>query len=183
MEPVPASIRLGGNVPANKVKKLIKVICEQGVDTDWADRFAPATAQDLLDVAEDCDGTLLLTDNEANFGRFDQIEKFCTDNGIPYDLHAEPAGGDRGGFGAYFRPGVPLITTEADADGYDVVRREELLPIRELLRVAKADRSPPGREQLFGDHARLTQWIDEAREALEIVLGPDVPPLPPFTIT
>ena len=84
-ERMAAQIWIGGKVPTQLVDGLCGEIDAEGVALDWgAGRFAPKTAEELLQARVDCEGAavLYLCDEQASWGRFDSLEGFLQEHGI-----------------------------------------------------------------------------------------------------
>ncbi|MBJ7441932.1 MAG: hypothetical protein JHD35_23345 [Sphingopyxis sp.] len=74
---VSASITIGGNLPAALRDRFIAVIQSEGLSTEWdGEPFAPS---DLPDGKP-----LELMAHEVAWGRFEELETFCIELGLPF---------------------------------------------------------------------------------------------------
>lgn len=74
---VSASITIGGTLPASLLLDLARVIGDEGLSTDWDG--STFTISDLPDGKP-----LILMAHEVAWGRFEGLEAFCTENGLPF---------------------------------------------------------------------------------------------------
>src|SRR5829696_6668807 len=80
---IAAYIRIGGTIPRRLVAELCRAITYEQLALDWGEaHFAPATAQELLEVRTNVYGAdvLQLYDDDARWGEFADLEKFLIDH-------------------------------------------------------------------------------------------------------
>ena len=176
-ERMSADIWIGGKVPAHSVPGLCREIDAQGVSLDWGGaRFSPKTKAELLQARVDHDGAavLYLCDEQASWGRFDGLETFLQEHGIPFTRRAD-GGAAYNGEIVEHRPGQDMVCIPIDADGEPVVDASVLRPVDELLTRAL--------EQLEnGSTDKAASMLKDARGQLRDQLPPMVTPLEPFEI-
>jgi hypothetical protein len=165
-ERFPGAIQIGGAVPERLAPDLARAITEAGgvVGVEGA----PATLQtreDLLAAADPVTGIFRLYDHEANYGTFPDLEIWLRDQGIAYDRQSD-ARYEFDGESVSFRPDLGVLVHTATQDGCPTVPLDALIEVRALLRAALVERSP--------------EKVRSALAALDKVMGPDIPPLPPL---
>lgn len=72
-----ASITIGGILPAALLGAFIELIQDEGLSTEW-----DGPAFDVAELAPD--DALRLMANEVAWGRFDRLEAFCVEHGLPF---------------------------------------------------------------------------------------------------
>lgn len=120
----PAEITIGGDIKRSLIEGLIGAICGDGASLGWGE--APFEPKDEKELLEGFTSFLILKDEEARYGQFDEIEGFCRENGIAYDRHSD-------GYCEYdpenvsFRPGMdePVVET-TDRQGHVLVNGDDL---------------------------------------------------------
>jgi len=176
-ERMAAQIWIGGKVSAQLVDGLCGEIDAEGVALDWgAGRFAPKTAEELLQARVDCDGAavLYLCDEQASWGRFDSLEGFLQEHDIPF-TRRDDGGAVYNGEIVEFRAGQDPVCIPTDADGEPVVDASVLRPVDELLAGVL--------EQLEnGSTDKAASMLRDAHGQLRAQLPPVVAPLEPFEI-
>ena len=157
-----AEIEVGGPVPRGLAPELIEQIRASGAFVTWEEvRFGATTAEELVALAKRTSehGTLLLADFEASGGRFEALEEFLVKHGIAFDRRSE-------------------ARAEYDAELY------QFRPDLEKPRLWLADQI--GRpailvSNLDGVRTALERaHCEEARQLLDVLLGPVIPPLTPL---
>ena len=165
----PGAIQIGGAVPRRLAPDLAQAITEVGALAEA--EAAPAifaTAEDLHAAVDPVSGVIRLYDHDASYGAFSSLEDWLREHGIAYDRQSD-ARYEYDGEAVFFRSGPGLRTFHATQDGAPTVCLDRLTPVRTLLRDALAERSP--------------EKVRAALAELDEALGPDVPPLAPFTFT
>lgn len=172
----PASITIGGTLTRPQALRLCRAIREDGACLDWGDGgFHPSSAQDLQAAARD--GHLLLVNDQARYGEFPALERFCRRARIPFDRHSDPSY-EYDGTLLRFRP-RPTPTDSsylASQDGEILVSAAKLQPLLALTADLPAGQRAP--EIRSGCRRRLAR----IRRGLQTIMGADTPPLPPFSI-
>ena len=176
-ERMPAEIWIGGKVPAHLVAGLCSEIDAEGVCLDWGGaHFSPKTEEELLQARIDHDGAavLYLCDEQASWGRFDGLEAFLQEHGIPFTRRADGGAAYNGEIVEY-RSGQDMVCIPIDADGQPVVDASVLRPVDELLTGAL--------EQLQnGSTDKAESLLRDAQRQLLAQLPPVVTPLEPLEI-
>ena len=155
-------IEIGGPVRRRLVKKLLGAIGDQMDRGREGVEFTATDPASLLEQLDPSTGYLHLTDEQARYGQFEELEEFLQNHGIAFD---------RRSFGKYeftpeevrFRPGMK----------------------RPAVRLMTHDDKPVA-DWLEVDEARQLLQAGKAKAALaklRKVLGPDVPKLARFEIT
>ncbi len=115
-----AEILIGGRIPASIVPELCQAIRQERLGLDYGRAcFDPDTASDLLEACRaDSHGALVLklSDDQARWGEFEQLERFLQDNAIAYTRRSE---------GKYdcdpeqveFRPGQGVVVIPTNSAG------------------------------------------------------------------
>ena len=70
---VAATIKIGGDLPADKVKKFCEIIGQEDVKSRYD-----------LEKMVDKDGVLVVEDDSCPWGRFESLEEFCLENSLSY---------------------------------------------------------------------------------------------------
>lgn len=153
-------IEIGGPVPLRLVQGLLSAIGQ----VDRGRTGTPFTATDpatLLEQLDEDTGYLHLTNEQARYGQFEELEEFLQKHGIGYDRRSS----GKHEFTpeeARFRPGmkgtVVRLMTHDELPVVDWLKVDEA---RQLLQAGK---------------------VEAASAKLRDVLGPDVPKLAPFEI-
>lgn len=148
-----AKILIGGELPKALVEGLCEAISFDQPSLEWGGSdFEPQNATK--------DGLLCLYDDEAAWGEFDAIERFCIEHEIEFDRDSE---------GKYeydpesqrFRKGMKEPYAElSDHSGETCVSKADVRKVRELLNKDKT----------------------KAIIMLDNIIGPDIPGLTPFRI-
>ena len=176
-ERMAAEIWIGGKVSAHVVPGLCREIDAEGVSLDWGGaRFSAKTAEELLQARVDHDGAavLYLCDEQASWGRFDGLEAFLQEHGIPFTRRAD-GGAAYNGEIVEHRPGRDVVCIPIDADGEPVVDASVLRPVDELLTGALE-------ELENGSTDKAESMLRDAQHQLRAQLPPVVTPLEPFEI-
>lgn len=165
----PGAIQIGGSVSRAVATQLANAITEARVSLDWGGAtFAPSTSDDLQAAVDAETKVLQLYDDQARYGAFWDLERWLEAHGVTF-VRTSDARYEFDGEVVSFRPGVGLVTHTATQDGSPTVMLDKLLPVRELLLSALAERSP--------------EKVRAALAALDAAIGPAVPTLSPLIIT
>ncbi|HBO44907.1 MAG TPA: hypothetical protein DD670_13460 [Planctomycetaceae bacterium] len=177
-----ARIFIGGKIPEILVEPLCDQIDASSASIEYGDPpLRPQTAQDLLDVREqrnkndsNCPSLLVLYDDEASWGEFQELEEFLREHEIAYTRHSD---------GKYehdpciveYRPGHDLVELAANKS------MEPVVPAGEVQKALdKLD------EAIKHDHHGRTGAAEavmmKARRMLRKLLPPELPPLESFEI-
>src|SRR5205823_75044 len=117
---------------------------------------------------------LWLCDDQANWGRFSELETILVEHAIPFDLKADGKAEFNPGL-IVFRPGAGPLQIATNTQGEPVVTADSLAPVQMALVAAIT----------AGEHGDLSQCLKHikiAHAALEAALPPAMPPLPVFEI-
>jgi hypothetical protein len=74
---VSASIAIGGTLPRDLLPALAELIAHEGLSTEWG-----GEPFDLAQLPDD--GPLALMAHEVAWGRFEELEAFCVEIGLPF---------------------------------------------------------------------------------------------------
>lgn len=176
-ERMAAEIWIGGTVPANLVDELCGEIDAAGVALEWGGgRFAPKTEEELLQARVDRNGAavLYLCDEQAAWERFDALEGFLQEHGIPF-TRRDDGGAAYNGEIVECRPGNDVVCIPIDADGAPVVDASALCPVDEAL-------SSTLEYLCNGSVGNAVLSLKQAQQLLREQLPPTVSPLEPFEI-
>lgn len=113
---VSASITIGGNLPASLLIELARVIGDEGLSTDWDG--STFTISELRDGKP-----LILMAHEVAWGRFEGLETFCTENGLPFTRWSGSYPGQWGAERTVFTGSGEPQCYAADEDDYVLVGR------------------------------------------------------------
>lgn len=173
-----AEILIGGRIPANIVPELCQAIRQERLGLDY-DRacFEPDSASDLVEACRaDSHGALVLklSDDQARWGEFEQLERFLQQNGIAYTRRSE---------GKYdcdpeqveFRPRQSVVVIPTNSAGKPMVRARELEPVQAQLQQAIELASSR-------DCSAAMTLLRTAHETLRQCLPSRVPPLESLTV-
>lgn len=176
-ERMAAEISIGGKIPAQLVDELCGAIDAAGVALEWGDGFfSPKTSQDLLKARTERDGALVLwlCDEQASWGRFDGLEGFLREHGIPFTRRND-GGAVYDGALVEYRPDSDTICLPTNSDGEPVIAVSLLAPADGLLAGAL--------EQLEnGSTDKAASMLRDAQRRLREQLPPAFTPLEPFEI-
>jgi hypothetical protein len=168
----PGEITVGGTIS----KKLCEEFCwELNLAGGEVGGFGSPTRKQFFrnwrDVTDNLgdDGLLRLSNDEAAYGMFEELEEFLVKHGIAFDRRSE-AGYGYDAENVSFRPGMKKpVVCFADQGGNPMVPIGDLKPlVGSLRRLVKV---PP---------ATVKEWrkaIEVVCKRLDRVLPPDVPPL------
>ena len=172
-----ASITIGGDLPEALCENLLDLIRDSGAGPDYGssinDLFTGANKKlshrarlERL-MAEchafGCQKHLALYDNEVNYGSFPDLEGFCKNSGLSYDLHHD-SGGEYDAGNEYIRDGAYITEAHSTNNGdMDYVPTARIILARQAL--------------FEGNFHEAIRLLDE-------VVGDlwKLPPLPPFRI-
>jgi len=85
---IAAEIVIGGKLKRANLDEFLKAVKDQGVSLEWGDKFfEPTGEKDLLDGVSG--EVLVLRDDQAPWGEFEDLEKACRETGLSYDRSAE----------------------------------------------------------------------------------------------
>src|SRR4051812_21621358 len=87
-----ARIRIGGKIPQWIVPELCQAISREGLSLEEAGQlFQPQSGRDLLAARQLVDGQLVLqlSEDDAYYGGFAELEAFLIRQEIPFDRHTE----------------------------------------------------------------------------------------------
>lgn len=152
-------IEIGGPVPLSLVEGLLGEIGRVDRDRD-GNPFTATDPATLLEQLDETTGYLRLTNEQARYGQFEELEEFLREHGIAYD---------RRSFGKYeftpeealFRPDMGLVVRLMTHDDAPVADWQEVDEARQLLESGQTEAA-----------------LAKLREAL----GPEVPKLARFEI-
>jgi len=157
----PAIIRIGGTLKRKNVKALIDAFDTVNVGTDYGQGSDWKDEKDLRGAIND-DGFLMVADDEASGGAFDEIEALCVKLGLSFDRHSDHYM-DCGSCVRVFRAADKFDRTFAAGDGFlDILVSGEA--VERAVRLIEAGES------------------GSASRALRAEL-PVIPELPKFQIT
>ena len=167
-ERFPAIILIGGQVPRSLIPDLIDVINASDVGLLWGGRVCFDGHDSLIAVLDE-QGHLILCDDEASYGVFQDLECFLQNNNIAFDRHSD-ARYEYDGELVSFRPAVHNVESQmwkfyATQDGDRLVLFNLVSQVRDILN-----------QDLHGER------VQEARKLLDDILGPVIPPLPRFEV-
>lgn len=171
-----AQITIGGCISRAIAPRLCKAIQAAGVLIDWEEPFAPETVEDLLAGRRAIDGewVLQLTDLDAPYGAFLELEAFLVQHEIPFDRQSDPGHGYDGALVIY-RPGAGPTQFVATSNGEPAIRLQLVWDLESHLRdfARHVGRAP--RRDL---QAKLRQILESVEDTI-----PDRPTaLPSFEI-
>lgn len=173
-----AEILIGGRIPASIVPELCQAIRQERLGLDY-DRvcFEPDSASDLVEACRaDLHGALLLklSDDQARWGEFEQLERFLQQNGIAYTRRSEGKH-DCDPEQVEFRPGQDLVVIPTNSAGKPMVRARELEPVQAQLQQAIDAASSR-------DYSAVITSLQTAHEILIQCLPSRVSPLESLTV-
>lgn len=114
---VSASITIGGDLPAELLLDLVRIIGDEGLSTDWdGSDFA---ASDLPG-----DAPLRLMAHEVAWGRFDGLEAFCVANRLPFARWSGAYSGQWGAERVVFNGRGEPHSYVADEEDFVLIGRE-----------------------------------------------------------
>jgi len=170
----PGEITIGGKVSAALLDRFLGELKSAGGRTGGydGDPFEAKDADELR-LALDNDGLLVLADPEASYGRFEELEAFCVEHGIPFDRHSD-AKYEFDAENVYFRPGMKAPeSVPSNNAGDDLFSAEAVRPVvKELTKVVTAGLT---REKLKAAAVKIIRHLNS-------LLPPEVEPLPPLEI-
>jgi hypothetical protein len=122
----PAEIQIGGLIPRTLLDELVKEIVATGTSLDdYGGRIA--TNESVQEVLQE--GQIVkLCDDQARYGRFDELEDFLVRRGIHFNLHCD-AFCEYDGENVYFRGGKRLLSLPASQKGNILIRFEDIMNI------------------------------------------------------
>jgi hypothetical protein len=135
-----AQITIGGCISRALAPRLCKLVQAAGLLLDWEEPFAPETAEDLLAGRRAIDGewALQLTDLDAPYGAFPDLEIFLTQHEIPFDRQSDPGHGYDGALVIY-RPGAGPTQFVATSSGEPAIQLQPVwhleVRVRDLARL------------------------------------------------
>lgn len=150
-----AEIFIGGKISRDKLRELSEALIAEGVLD-----FEPAEVADVLlylleaSASGVCVGGM---DNEADWGRFEDLEAKCRELGLTYGRSSDPKYEYDGEY-VYCSPTTGRLRWQQNASGHIVFTADEL---KELLPADATD------TQLRAGHSRLLELLDV----------PEAPPL------
>ena len=119
---------------------------------------------------------LWLTDDQARWGQFEELDCFLRDNKIPYDRHSTGKY-DYDADTASFRPDIGLYTWPTNMEGQPVVAGSTLQKIEKkmaaLVKSLQCGRVPP---------EKIAPRVENLLKRLRKTLPPELPPLPAFEV-
>jgi len=175
MDRFPALILIGGDVPASLAPELLGKIQDDRAMIDWKDVDPPNTVEALLGSASKHGGYLRLCSSYADYGEFDNLERWRHAHRSPYrrssDAYCEYDATLQiydGGVASpkdflmhdqseYGKICVPAATLKTFIEEYEADRRA--LPVE-----------------------RIGEAADCMIDSIKSAAGLDIPPLPPFRI-
>lgn len=180
---IAAEISIGGPIPRSLVPELCDVIQAEGVGLEWGDRaFHPKTQADLERAL--CDGYLVLRDDEASNGQFDDLEDWCQEHGLAYDRQTEPKY-EYDGELAQFRPGHEVVLVVTNAEGAAVLPAGDVTRATEALeRAVRAFRvGPKGTRTSAQARTKFFRAVERATQQLRELLPAYLAALPEVEFT
>lgn len=153
-----ANIKIGGPVTPELVERLAAAAESQGVTIVGDPDSNESLVERILFWIDPGHTSVVFEDDEARYGEFEDLEKFCRDNGLSYVRHNDGKYELNAEF-AWWKPGMPAPATCESNNNEDVLLRADA--IRDILN------GPGG----------CIKRLDEIREYLEQNTPPDVPPL------
>lgn len=114
---VNASIAVGGQAPLGWRDALLDVIESERLGPDWGDSFA--TRDELVTYLQAKPHGPILYGVEVNGGEFGQLQAFCADHGLVYQLVYDGYGGEWGAGMRIRHADGTEETCSLDADGGD----------------------------------------------------------------
>lgn len=130
-----AQITIGGCISRALAPRLCKIVRAANLLLDWEEPFAPQTAEDLLAGRRAIDGewVLQLTELDAPYGAFPELEAFLVSHGIPFDRQSDPGLGYDGALVIY-RPGAGPTQFVPTSNGEPSVRLQPVWDLEARLR-------------------------------------------------
>ena len=175
-----AEIWIGGKVPQSQVASLCKAIRDEFVSLDWGSgAFSPQTGIDLREAVKDGpqgDSLLWLTDDQARWGEFEQLEGFLRESSIPYDRKSSGKYDYDAEISSY-RPGIGLYTWPTNMEGEPIVAGSTLQKIEQKL-AAIVKSLQCGRVK----QEKIAPRVENLLKQLRKTLPPELPPLPAFEV-
>lgn len=113
---VSASITIGGTLPAALLPELLDLIAFEGLSTEWDGE--PFDAAELP-----TDEPLRLMAHEVAWGRFEQLEAFCAEHGLPFARWSGAYAGQWGAERTVFTGSGEPYGYAADEDDYILIGR------------------------------------------------------------
>jgi len=113
---VSASITIGGNLSASLLLDLARVVGDEGLSTDWDGS--------TFTISELPDGKpLILMAHDVAWGRFEGLEAFCIENGLPFTRWSGSYPGQWGAERTVFTGSGEPQCYAADEDDYVLIGR------------------------------------------------------------
>lgn len=113
---VSASITIGGELPAALLLDLVRIVGVEGLSTDWDG--SDFSASDLPS-----NEPLRLMAHEVAWGRFEGLEAFCIENGLPFTRWSGAYPGQWGAERTVFTGSGEPQCYAADEDDYVLIGR------------------------------------------------------------
>jgi len=167
-----AEIRIGGKILADLVPELCGAISAANVGLEYGEYgFAPDSADDLLAARTDYDGRLLLVlcDDQACWGEFEELEEFLREKGIAYERSSEGKY-EYSPTSLFFRPGTRPVEVETTPGRHPIVLADSVAKIERSL-----TRALSRLEQ--GEQKEALAALRKVRGRLRGLLPPKIPPL------
>jgi len=113
---VSASITIGGTLPRSLLPDLAALVQEQGLSTEWdGETFTPAMFREGV--------PLELMAHEVARGRFEALESWCVEHGLPFARWSGASAGQWGAERAVFTGEGEVQCYAADEDDYLLIGR------------------------------------------------------------
>lgn len=116
---VSASITIGGAVPADQLVAFAEAIQNEGLFTEWG-----GEPFDLRELPTD--GPLSLMAHEVAWGRFEELEAFCIEHGLPFARWS-------GGYGCEWGPERLVFSGSGEPQSYDADENDRIVISRDVV--------------------------------------------------
>lgn len=159
-----AQITIGGCVSRALAPRLCKLIRAADFLLDWEHAFAPQTAEELLAGRRAIDGewVLQLTDLDAPYGAFPELETFLVQHELPFDRQSDPGHGYDGALVIY-RPGAGPTQFIATSLGEPAIPLHRVWDLEARLRDFTRHVGRALRREL---HASLRQILQQVEDSV-----------------
>ena len=122
----PAEIHIGGPIPRTVLDELVEQIVVTGASLDGygENTVTDASISNILREGQIID----LFDDQAQYGRFEELEDFLVRRGIHFDLHSD-AHCEYDGENVYYRGGQRVLSLPATQNGNILIHHEDVMKI------------------------------------------------------
>lgn len=185
-----AGIKIGGRLPKKYLGEFLQVLQKEGIPD------APRTEADLRKTLNEEDASYLdLSDSEASYGCFKDLEIYCMKRSLTFQRNSESYG-EYDAKEVYWVPGMnePHVNT-TDADSHPVIRVDEMLEIMNdikkfIKKVPTIDNAPLHINDSDPRHCAyaeriLKQHVVDPMDLLEMTIKAEYPEageMPPLEI-